>query len=605
MQAAQIVQALSASHAALSGGDTQTAEHLLKPVLALANAPAKAEYLLGLIRGAQGRVSEAEALMKGALRRAPSDHECWNSLGALYQRGRQWEPAIACFKKAIAVNAQYAPARTNLVKALLSANRTQDAEAEARAWLKQANSALAHTALASVLRAQQRDEAALEELDRALLAQPQQADARHDRAQVLDKLGRGEDAINEYSALYAGGLRTPALCLHWASALLDLGRAQEAERILVDAIAARPRDLPLQDGLARLRWVMGDDQDFTRDFAAAVASAPENVELRVGCADLLRRSGRRSEAADMIRDGLTLFPAHHAFLGALGVLLGEMDQLDEAEATLKRTAPVQRQHWSAAENLVEVLLRNQKPQEALAIVTKARAALPRDQAWVAQHATALAALRDPRHRELYDFDTMVRSYELPPPPGFASALEFNAALAERIRALHTLSTHPIDQSLVNGTQTSKGLLESRDPLVRAFLRSVETAMNEFAASMPEAPDHPFWGRKPRSAKTKLVGCWSVRLRQGGYHVNHIHPEGWISSAYYMVVPAEANGANDHQGWIQFGEPRRPVPGVSAGHFVEPRPGLLVLFPSYMWHGTVPFAKGDERLTIAMDAVPAP
>ena len=83
----------------------------------------------------------------------------------------------------------------------------------------------------------------------------------------------------------------------------------------------------------------------------------------------------------------------------------------------------------------------------------------------------------------------------------------------------------------------------------------------------------------------------------------MHPEGWISSAYYVAVPPGVAGANDHQGWIQFGEPRWPTPGVTAERFVEPRPGRLVLFPSCMWHGTVPFRDGVERLTIAFDAVP--
>ena len=36
--------------------------------------------------------------------------------------------------------------------------------------------------------------------------------------------------------------------------------------------------------------------------------------------------------------------------------------------------------------------------------------------------------------------------------------------------------------------------------------------------------------------------------------------------------------------------------------VEPEPGRLVLFPSYMWHGTIPFGSGD-RLTAAFDYQP--
>jgi hypothetical protein len=45
------------------------------------------------------------------------------------------------------------------------------------------------------------------------------------------------------------------------------------------------------------------------------------------------------------------------------------------------------------------------------------------------------------------------------------------------------------------------------------------------------------------------------------------------------------------------------PAQSAQHFVKPEPGMLVLFPSYMWHGTVPFAGKQSRLTVAMDIVP--
>ncbi len=45
------------------------------------------------------------------------------------------------------------------------------------------------------------------------------------------------------------------------------------------------------------------------------------------------------------------------------------------------------------------------------------------------------------------------------------------------------------------------------------------------------------------------------------------------------------------------------PKLEAEHFVKPPPGLLVLFPSYMWHGTVPFSGEAPRLTVAFDLIP--
>ena len=47
-----------------------------------------------------------------------------------------------------------------------------------------------------------------------------------------------------------------------------------------------------------------------------------------------------------------------------------------------------------------------------------------------------------------------------------------------------------------------------------------------------------------------------------------------------------------------------VAGCAPEHFVEPKPGMLALFPSYFWHGTVPFEDGGRRLTAAFDVVPA-
>ncbi|MDE2497476.1 MAG: hypothetical protein KGK35_06560, partial [Xanthomonadaceae bacterium] len=102
------------------------------------------------------------------------------------------------------------------------------------------------------------------------------------------------------------------------------------------------------------------------------------------------------------------------------------------------------------------------------------------------------------------------------------------------------------------------------------------------------------------------GIWSVRLRPHGYHFNHYHPEGWLSSACYIQIP-QTLGTHGGEGWLQFGEPAYPtMPPLPAEYFVRPAPGLLVLFPSWFWHGTVPFsgAPGESRLTIAFDVVPA-
>ena len=109
--------------------------------------------------------------------------------------------------------------------------------------------------------------------------------------------------------------------------------------------------------------------------------------------------------------------------------------------------------------------------------------------------------------------------------------------------------------------------------------------------------HPLL-REPRTP-IRFSGSWSVRLSGAGYHINHVHPAGWISSAFYVALPEAHMGGAEHAGWLSLGEVTELGLDLPPIRLVEPKPGRLVLFPSTMWHGTRPFAAG-ERLTVAFD-----
>jgi hypothetical protein len=133
--------------------------------------------------------------------------------------------------------------------------------------------------------------------------------------------------------------------------------------------------------------------------------------------------------------------------------------------------------------------------------------------------------------------------------------------------------------------------------------AIRTTVAEHVAKFP-APDpaHPLLGA-PRHP-IGFSGSWSVRLQSKGYHANHVHPAGWISSALYIVLPPEV-GQGD-AGILTLGEAKAPNFPVDLPPFrtVDPKPGRLALFPSYMWHGTRPFGEG-ERMTVAFDVMRQP
>jgi uncharacterized protein (TIGR02466 family) len=108
-----------------------------------------------------------------------------------------------------------------------------------------------------------------------------------------------------------------------------------------------------------------------------------------------------------------------------------------------------------------------------------------------------------------------------------------------------------------------------------------------------------------TGKPKLDSLWVNLLRGPGHHSAHIHPHSIISGTLYVEVP---KGSGD----IQFEDPRLPMmmaapirrtdapeelqPFVT----VQPRPGLLLLWESWLRHEVLPGAGRGERLSISFN-----
>ena len=176
-----------------------------------------------------------------------------------------------------------------------------------------------------------------------------------------------------------------------------------------------------------------------------------------------------------------------------------------------------------------------------------------------------------------------------------------------LRELHKGSTMPLGQSLRGGSQTRGILFHRTEPLLAELEAAILETLGHYRANLPARDDdHPLL--QHRETPWRLAGSWSVRLAGSGksgagdYHTSHIHPQGIVSSALYLVVPEEANGP-DKKGWLEIG---RPPPDLGLDlepiRTIQPKVGHLALFPSTLYHGTTRFGSA-ERMTVAFDVVP--
>jgi len=175
-----------------------------------------------------------------------------------------------------------------------------------------------------------------------------------------------------------------------------------------------------------------------------------------------------------------------------------------------------------------------------------------------------------------------------------AALEQAVALLDR---LHDDAAPPIGQSVMGGTQTRGGLFDRHEPILAAMQAAVLRTIERYRSGLPAFdPMHPLLRQRAQAWRVK--GSWSVRLRSGGdRHATHIHPQGIVSSAMYLRLPADGNS---DAGALELGRPptdlRLDLPPTRT---ILPRIGHCALFPSTAYHGTTSFGAGD-RLTVAFD-----
>jgi tetratricopeptide (TPR) repeat protein len=434
----------------------------------------------------------------------------------------------------------------------------------------------------------------LAEAERVVALRPGRPIPLHNLAAALGDAGEARRAEAAARAALAAGGDAPETWLVLARALQSQNRFDEAEVAFGAALARRPDYIDALRDLAQLVWMR------TGDLGAALAVVPEELAgpLRMLRARLHEYAGdiegayRALAAGPIAGDaGLEITAAHLAMSFDPDLALAHAVRAEalapDAELVVRKA--------------IEAHLATGLAEAALGRIEAARARHPLDQGLVAAQWTAWRMLGDPRAAELYDYDVLVADWPLDTPAGWGGIEDYLDDLAGALSELHGLHNHPLDQSLRHGTQTSVNLLRSEERAIRAFRVAVDGPIRRHMAFLGTGSDPV---RARNTGDYRISGMWSVRLRPGGFHVNHVHPQGWLSSACYIELPAAVE-AGDREGWLQFGQPGVPTPAaIEPEHFIRPRAGRLALFPSYMWHGTAPFSGAGRRLTVAFDVVPA-
>lgn len=586
-----------------AAGRPAEAESLCRQLVARAPNFAGVLNSLALMVRDRGDYDEAESLLRQAIKTAPREAALFNNLGNVLGSANKLAAAESAYRKAIDLRPGYAEAYFNLGNTLRQLNRPEQAlAAQRRAVAIRPNYAEALVQLAVLQSEAGAKEEALTSLKAAIAINANYFDAHYYAGTVLTDLVRFEEAIAELQTATSLNPQRHEAHYAFAKALALTGREVEALSSYQRCIQLAPDFLPAHAEFNDLSWTMGRDVRDAATYIFARKRMGDEPDLLLSEAELHLRFNDAAVAEGLLRRATEVTPERSDIANALGRSLVQQSRLGESFEFFRRAIEAEPDAVHHRQELGVALLKHSQPREALPILEEALALAPHEQITLAYLALALREAGDSRYDALVQLERFVRSYEIAPPAGYRDVTSFNQALRDELERLHTRRVAPLNQTLLNGTQTPGSLFSHHSAALDLIREQIDNVVKDYIANLPDDPGHPFLSRK--DSRFELAGSWSCRLHTSGYHSNHVHNQGWISSAYYVALPDEVTQSANDQGALKFGESKfylgerdRPERHVS------PSVGKLVLFPSYFWHGTVPFASQSARLTIAFDVVP--
>ena len=436
---------------------------------------------------------------------------------------------------------------------------------------------------------------------RILQSDPRHPDALHLLGLIAKQAGQPEAAIQLLQQAIANSPNTPSFRANLAIMFEEEGRYSDSETAARGALALDPKNGSALHCLANALRAADRYREAAESYELAVREIPDDPLLWSNFGVTLRRLRRNEEAIAALRRALALSPGQGEMHSNLGNALLAAGHSDQAVAAFRDAMRVDPGFSPAYTNLANAYLQAGQAQQAAEVLERCLEVSPGNRKGLAFTAAAANELGDNETRDrLLDFDRFMMSRRWEAPEGYESLDAFNAALTEHAISHGTLQWEPVTKTTRSGSQTGELLDDAPGP-VAALESMIRTAVGEYLDALPADEQHPFLSTKPEDWTLTL---WATVLDQGGHQAAHLHPTGWLSGVYYAAVPPTRDGPED-AGWIEFGRPpddfRLSVPPKT--RLIEPEPGLMLLFPSYFYHRTVPFHGAGKRVSIAFDIMP--
>ena len=403
-----------------------------------------------------------------------------------------------------------------------------------------------------------KNDVAVDLITRAIAIDPDLAEAHSNLGTALRELGKLEEAVTSYHKALA--LKPDYADAHnnLGNALKDLGKPEEAVASYHKALNLKPDLAEAHNNLGNALRDLGKPEEAISSYQKALNLKPDYVNAHNNLGLALRELGRLEDALQIFESIDT--PECYAQVLECLFALGEYDKFYE-----KQTA-------SARNNEINT--------RVAAINAFASHQLNRSD----PHPFCPTPLKFVRVCEPLD--------GVDDADGFLRDLMDDLQSREAIWEPPGKTTRHGFQTMSNLFKKPYGRLVELDRIIKD---TIENYRFEFSSENCD-----FIKLFP---KTLTLSGWFIRLIKGGHQTEHIHSGAWLSGIFYLQMP---KCTDQEEGSIELGLWGYDYPILNKSYPKNrfyPKNGSIILFPSSLFHRTIPFHSDEERMSIAFDLLP--
>jgi len=508
----------------------------------------------------------------------------------------------------------------------LNAGQFTQAEVLAKKLVKTFPKAfLSHNLYGSALAGQNKTKAAIDEFKKALQIDPSVAELHLNVAILYTNLNRTDDAIISYKK--AVNLKPSLTDAHYnlGTALQSQGKWQQAATSYQNAIKNEPGFFEALVNLGVVQQEQGLLVDAIETYQRAL-SIDKDAKVYFNMGTALKNLGRLGDAIEAYNQALGLNPSYAEVHSNIGEVLRDQGRYDESVAAYKEALKLAPDLPMANYSLAVYLYDSGDLDGALAHFQKSQYADWQERSLYCLYKTeqfnafkqGLEELHNKKHNSPF-LATLTGHYAenfgvendynfCPEPlefvfhseiPELKSDSGFLQQLLDDINNAHV--ELKMQGRLINGVQSSGNLFKRSEESFRKLGECVKQAIVRYQANFADV-DCVFVNDFP--TEYEIASSWFVKMKKGGHLTSHIHEEGWVSGALYLSLPTEKQ--HEHEGSIEVSTHGDNYPQKHdnfPSKAIAPEVGDVVMFPSSVFHRTIPFSSDEERICVAFDLKP--